>query len=295
MSIAVTCVACQHKLEAPDSQGGKRGKCPYCQTTFVIPESQTPVSYIAIKEWGTGKVLQAVEGESLAGADLENAQLERAELKEADLSGANLRGALLRGARLQGANLRGADLRRARLPTRLCCVDFTRANMEYAVLNEGTDLSGSKLEGVNLDSFNLRLIKLDGAMLCSASLRSVDLCMVELRKVDMRNALLCNANLRLCKLFDVQLQVADLSGADLRRAQFHRVDLRGAKLCEAQLEGLTYDPDTRWPSNFNPKKAGPLDIQITGRPAPIVGGALVGASRSARGRASARGKRLPDS
>ncbi len=36
--IKITCKECGKKLEAPDEAEGKKGRCPYCKTVFVLPE-----------------------------------------------------------------------------------------------------------------------------------------------------------------------------------------------------------------------------------------------------------------
>lgn len=41
MSITFQCEHCHKEIKAPDSAGGKRGKCPYCQQSTYIP---SPVS-----------------------------------------------------------------------------------------------------------------------------------------------------------------------------------------------------------------------------------------------------------
>lgn len=41
MSITFRCEHCDKQIEAPDSAGGKRGKCPYCHQSNYIPR---PVS-----------------------------------------------------------------------------------------------------------------------------------------------------------------------------------------------------------------------------------------------------------
>ena len=41
MTITFKCEHCGKKIEAPDSAGGKRGKCPYCKQSNYIP---TPVA-----------------------------------------------------------------------------------------------------------------------------------------------------------------------------------------------------------------------------------------------------------
>lgn len=35
----LACPQCGKLLEVPDASAGKRGKCPACQTVFLIPDS----------------------------------------------------------------------------------------------------------------------------------------------------------------------------------------------------------------------------------------------------------------
>jgi hypothetical protein len=41
MAIKLQCNACGKKIEAPDSVGGKWGKCPQCHTKIFVPPAQT--------------------------------------------------------------------------------------------------------------------------------------------------------------------------------------------------------------------------------------------------------------
>jgi len=47
MSISFRCEHCGKKVEAPDSAGGKRGRCPYCKQSCYVP---SPVSEDEILE-----------------------------------------------------------------------------------------------------------------------------------------------------------------------------------------------------------------------------------------------------
>lgn len=42
MPISVTCPECKHTLKVKDELAGKRGKCPKCQTTILIPAAEPP-------------------------------------------------------------------------------------------------------------------------------------------------------------------------------------------------------------------------------------------------------------
>ena len=39
MTIEFACPECTHPVKTPDSQQGKRGRCPNCQAIFTIPEN----------------------------------------------------------------------------------------------------------------------------------------------------------------------------------------------------------------------------------------------------------------
>jgi hypothetical protein len=51
-------------------------------------------------------------------------------------------------------------------------------------------------------------------------------------------------------LTDADLSNADLTGVDLRGAKLYGADLSGAILTDARLEGIFYDPSTKWPNGF---------------------------------------------
>jgi uncharacterized protein YjbI with pentapeptide repeats len=162
----------------------------------------------------------------LDGAVLGNAHLERAVLLEASLRGTVLVGAYLDDAALGGANLDGAHLLGARLPG----ANLDRASMEEAVM------ISAHLEGATVTA-----ARLGGAVLTAAHLGGADLAGSDLRLADLRRA---------------DLRRADLRGADLRRADLSGADLRGTDLVESNLRGARANAMTRWPSGFNPGRAG---------------------------------------
>jgi uncharacterized protein YjbI with pentapeptide repeats len=62
------------------------------------------------------------------------------------------------------------------------------------------------------------------------------------------------------------LRDANLIGVDLGLSDLSNVDLRGADLLNADLEtsdlkGARYDEQTRWPSGFDPVKAGAVLVK----------------------------------
>jgi uncharacterized protein YjbI with pentapeptide repeats len=72
----------------------------------------------------------------------------------------------------------------------------------------------------------------------------------------MDTARLRSADLRDTIHYGTGLRRADLQGADLCGAVFVNVDLREANLGSVKLQGLRYDPHTRWPTGFNPRRYG---------------------------------------
>lgn len=86
---------------------------------------------IKIRSWINGKVLYAIEADSIKLAVealvRQGANLMDAQLGGAQLVGAQLVGAQLGGAQLGGANLRGANLRGAKIDDLLCLCELSDA------------------------------------------------------------------------------------------------------------------------------------------------------------------------
>ena len=97
--------------------------------------------------------------------------------------------------------------------------------MEGAKL-EGTPLIGADLTGANLTNANFTSAKLNNA--------------------NLNNANLTNANLTNANLQDSNLSRANLTGANLEGA-----NLTGANLTGANLNNIKYNPDTKFPYDFN--------------------------------------------
>ena len=80
---------------------------------------------------------------------------------------------------------------------------------------------------------------------------------------DLRNENYEGANLRNWNFEGADLQEANFRKADLRGANFVGADLRGANLDNTNFEGAKYSiGNTYWPDNFDPKKAGAIDMFI---------------------------------
>ena len=48
MSIELHCPQCQKSIKAPDSAGGKHGKCPYCKASVYIPDAHDNIEILSI-------------------------------------------------------------------------------------------------------------------------------------------------------------------------------------------------------------------------------------------------------
>ena len=48
MSIELHCPQCQKSIKAPDSAGGKHGKCPYCKASVYIPNATDNIEILSI-------------------------------------------------------------------------------------------------------------------------------------------------------------------------------------------------------------------------------------------------------
>lgn len=152
-------------------------------------------------------------------------------LTGADLSGANLAGALLGKTNLSFVNLSGADLHGALIPEALfSSATLVKANLTGAYMTKarfpGADLTDADLSG----GVNLRESDFTGAILLRA-----DLSDARAQKI-----ILTSADLREAKLPGAWLYEAVLAGADIR-----------TDLSLAELEGATYNKDTRFLPDFN--------------------------------------------
>jgi hypothetical protein len=104
---------------------------------------------------------------------------------------------------------------------------------------------GPVLENVNLQGYDLR-----GYSYCGYGLR---------------NAILVGTNFAGCEMQGVDLALADLTRCNLAGADLYEADLRGANLSEAILTGANlrdaiYDAATRWPSGFEPRASGAVEV-----------------------------------
>jgi hypothetical protein len=75
-------------------------------------------------------------------------------------------------------------------------------------------------------------------------------------RVDARGKDFYQADFRDASLKQAFLQDAVFYDADLRQAKLYGADLRGANLFGTKLEGAEYDQDTKWPTGFDPTRAG---------------------------------------
>ncbi len=98
------------------------------------------------------------------------------------------------------------------------------------------------------------------------TLRQSNLVHANLSEVWLSDADLGGANLREAKLEAARLRRVNLSGANLtgvnmRSARLANANLTAAVLSDVNLDGATYSQDTRWPTGFNPKAAGAIEVR----------------------------------
>ena len=166
-----------------------------------------------------------------------------------NLSGADLNHRPLTGVRLRGKNLTDADLHDAVLThANLIHGTLQAANLNHAKL-EHADLRHAHLDDASLIGAHLHSADLKNAFLTGANLRDADLSGAQLDLTHFGGACLAGADLRDATLAGADLNGAVLTGADVRGAKFEN-DLRPALLNETGLEGVTYNSDTTWPSEF---------------------------------------------
>jgi uncharacterized protein YjbI with pentapeptide repeats len=131
---------------------------------------------------------------------------------------------------------------------------------------DGADLRGAFLIYAPLNGASLHRAKLTEATLSSADLRGTNLNWVDLRRANLQSADLRGARVIYSELQRANLRDANLIGVDLGLSDLSNVDLRGADLLNADLEtsdlkGARYDEQTRWPSGFDPVKAGAVLVK----------------------------------
>jgi len=153
---------------------------------------------------------------NLQGIVLTHATLDDSKLQEAKLQEANLERAVLWEAHLEGAHLQKTDL-------------------------EWADLRKAHLEGAHLEGANLKR-----AVLWEANLQGA-----RLQRANLQRAVLWETNLQ-----GARLQWANLKGARLWKANLQEANLEGVNLEESHLEGATYNKETTFPEDFDPKEAG---------------------------------------
>lgn len=140
--------------------------------------------------------------------------------REANLTQASLPNAWLARANLRGAQLTGSEMQRA---------DLRSADLRDSSL-VGADLRGANLEGADLSNAYLR----SEAYVWIGSRRTK-------RRTDLRGANLKGAN----------LGTAHIASERMPTISGHRVIFP-----PPILTGAVYDTHTRWPSGFDPVKAG---------------------------------------
>jgi uncharacterized protein YjbI with pentapeptide repeats/menaquinone-dependent protoporphyrinogen IX oxidase len=172
-------------------------------------------------------------------------------LSYTDLSGLDLHGMVMQGTELREARMRRTQLRRADLQS----ADLTGADLHRAELAEAS-LGWADLSNANLSQANLHRANLLGTILREANLSGADLSETLLNGAELTAANLSGANMARSDMNWAVLRRADLQGANLSHtslgwADFSRTNLEGAILTAAR-----YNPQTKWPNDFSPQRAG---------------------------------------
>ena len=142
-------------------------------------------------------------------------------------------------------NLREAELIKVDLlEADLAEVDLSKANLSFS------DLEQANLEKAKLVRANLR-----GARLHRTHLKDADLKRAELKDANLFRPTLTGADL---SEVDLSKAKVDLEGADLKNAKLFETNLEGINLRGAILTGAEYSGGTKWPKNFDPKRAGAI-------------------------------------
>ena len=149
-------------------------------------------------------------------------------------------------------------------------LDFSQADFSGLVLTQ-TVLASANLISTTLRDADLGGANLFNADLGGANLFNADLGGAYLGYADLGGANLGGADLDYADLGGANLRSANLRGADLRSAFLERADLHSADLRSAIYNtqrfideyGAERQP-TRWPTDFDPKAAGAIDVSEQG-------------------------------
>lgn len=133
-------------------------------------------------------------------------------------------------------------------------VDLMEVDLAEADLSKA-NLSFSDLEQANLEKAKLVRANLIGAKLYRTHLKGADLKRAELKDTNLFRPTLTGADL---SEVDLSKADVDLEGADLKNAKLFETNLEGINLHGAILAGAEYSDGTKWPKNFDPKKAGAI-------------------------------------
>jgi hypothetical protein len=120
----------------------------------------------------------------------------------------------------------------------------------------GADLIGADLSGADLTGADLARAFLNNANLTGVGLGGATLDQAELIDANLTRAKLTIANLAATRLIRVRFTGAELDGTVLRGADLTGADFTGVDLEQAYLTDAVADHTTRWPSRFNPRRAG---------------------------------------
>ena len=195
--------------------------------------------------------------QTLCVAKVENADFRGVNFKEAGLRYIDLTGFDLRDSNLEGASLRHAS------KANLSKVNLDRARLDRVNFQD-TNLSGASLVKANLRSRHLIKTNFKNANLQKANLHGAKPIQANFEDANLQNANLENVNFKGANLKNANLVGADLRGADLRVGNWQQANFNGAtyRLADALEKSGEKYPDTIFPKEFDPVKAGMVRVEI---------------------------------
>ncbi len=136
--------------------------------------------------------------------------------------------------------------------------EYSKSYFKYINL-ENQILIGIPLSNVNFTGANLKDIDVRGANLRETIFDDANLEGAYLGRVTLHENHLKNVNLK-----KSSLSLADLSYVIFENCNLEGVDLKGAYLKGVKMINTTYNANTKFPNNFNPKAHGMIEVEVEG-------------------------------
>lgn len=227
---------------------------------------------------------------NLSRSNITGCKFNKVDLSDTNFSGAFVSGSDFSDVEIQGANLTGSGF----IECNFTNVNFSGMNLSI-VRNNG--FAGSNFTKANLKRANLQGLTLQFGTAGSVNHRTIfygadlshanfsgaringDFREANLFKANLSNTLITLSDFKEAKFENTRfngskIYGSDLSGHDFRLislptsildsnlsgCNFQGVDLSSTELDENDLSGANFDDQTKFPPNFNPKKAGMINV-----------------------------------